>query len=129
MRIVVALVSVAILSSSCSSAPAFVGVYQSGRGSEDVEVHGELVVEDGCLMLLPEGGEALMLGWPDDWSVTLDGDDLVDGDGKVLASVGDDLSLGGGPTSGSDLSSARGDETIPEDCASRNAFAVASIES
>ncbi|MGH2828646.1 MAG: hypothetical protein ACRDKF_16940 [Actinomycetota bacterium] len=79
-------------------------------------------------MLETSDGEPVMLGWPEGYSVDGEGDDAVilDSDGQQIAGVGDDVRLGGGPISATELTAEVGSD-LPERCRTDHSFAVASV--
>jgi hypothetical protein len=117
-----------LLLSACSSDNGlFLGRYGPQRGTADVELVGSLVVSHDCLMLETSDGEIIMLGWPDGYSVEGGTDDAVisDPDGEQVAAVGEEIRLGGGPISASDLEN--DDGALPNECETEHAFAVAAV--
>jgi hypothetical protein len=58
---------------------------------------GELVLEDGCLRLRQDGS-GLVFIWPPGFMPRADGDriQVLDGEGSVMATVGEQIEMGGG---------------------------------
>lgn len=97
------LVQLGVLGPSCTpEQPTVVLGFHEFRGSNDVALSGTLVVQDGCLMVMPEaGGNRIMLAWPRGFTVARsesEGDVTMITDAEErVASMGDMVSLGGGP--------------------------------
>jgi hypothetical protein len=77
------------------------------------DIQGSLVIEDSCLVL-DTGRERYLLLWPEGYEYAADSMEVI-GDGGVVASLEDPVTLGGGERSlGAALSSVQGD--IPRRC-------------
>jgi hypothetical protein len=118
-----------LMLASCTSAgddlPA-IATYAPGNSSNDVLLHGTLVVHDDCIMVRSDSSPAafMMPVWPEGFSVAAEDETLsvLDGSGRTRGTVGRPIRLGGGPAGLSMITS--GD--TPERCLRKNRmFAVA----
>jgi hypothetical protein len=103
--------------------------YRRGKTSNAVALGGELIDADGCLVV-DTGDESIVPLWPEGFTLGNGGTEatLVDGDGRIIATIGDEVSLGGGPL---DRNGAEDVVVIPipAECAGDRFFAVAEVGS
>lgn len=73
--------------------------YSGPRTGMSALLTGELVVHDGCLQVISrEPDETYTPVWPSDFSLSAAGDEIqiLDGSGRVVLRVGEEVRLGGG---------------------------------
>jgi hypothetical protein len=95
------------------------------KGSNAAGTHGTLVLHHGCVMLDLGNGFVEMLAWPSDFTVegTKHGFQIGDGQGRVVAEVGDRIRLGGGPI-GPEAIYTTDNHALPSRCLTDHIFAV-----
>jgi hypothetical protein len=110
-----------VVGCQCSSGPEVViATYSPARGSEDVALDGTLAVHKGCVMVRTQEAEYVMLVWPAGFTVGTGANGqttVVRPDGSVAATVGDHVTLGGGPTGPAT-------EETPPECETKHMFRV-----
>jgi hypothetical protein len=113
-----------VVGCQCSSGPEVViATYSPVRGSEDVALDGTLAVHKGCVMVQTQEAEYVMLVWPAGFTVGTGANGqttVVRPDGGVAATVGDHVTLGGGPTGPAT-------EETPSECETKHMFRVGDV--
>jgi hypothetical protein len=78
------------------------GPIEGPRAVMQAELIGRLVLVDGCLRIDSiHGAESLLPIWPPEFGLAAQGDEVqvLDGDGQVVARVGEEVYMGGGESS------------------------------
>jgi hypothetical protein len=90
-------------------------------------VPGTLLEDDGCLFIEDEGTRALLL-FPGEYDVVdrAGVTTVVDQDGRVIASVGDQVIAGGGHIT-DDFARQIADQPLPEHCLAEGAYIVSEL--
>ena len=121
-----------LFASACASdksdAPALIN-YRPGKTSNLVGFNGELIDDDGCVIVQGRDASTVPL-WPEGFTLSRrDGEaTLMDANGQAVGSLGDEVRLGGGLLDRNGAEDvALGD--IPEQCTGDRFFAVAQVDS
>jgi hypothetical protein len=101
-----------------SSPVLFFPVQQEGLAQMLILAKGKLVVENGCLRLKPIIGHSRLLIWPYGYSLHTEGKiiEVVNGDGKTVARVGDTIKVGGGPAVSAEIVEIYTGKQPPDEC-------------
>ncbi len=106
---------------ACNSSPVvFFPVQKSGFSQPDALLEGELILVDGYLRVETEySDDKDLLIWPHGYSVRAEGDEIqvLDGDGQVVAVVGEAIKVGGGEGANVEIVEKYIGRSLPDDCA------------
>jgi hypothetical protein len=94
------------------------GPIEGPRVMMEAELIGQLVLVDGCLRIESRHStESLLLIWPPEFGLVAEGDEIqvLDGEGQVVARVGEEVYMGGGGGSATGLAECV-QEQLPAAC-------------
>jgi hypothetical protein len=79
---------------------------------------GRLVIENSCLRLKPIIGSSYLLIWPYGYSLHAEGKviEVINGDGKTVAHVGDTIKIGGGEAVSVEIVMIYTSQQLPDNC-------------
>lgn len=96
----------------------FFPVQKEGLAQMLIATKGRLVVENSCLRLKPIIGNSYLLIWPYGYSVHLEGKviEVINGNGKIVARVGDTITVGGGEAASTEIVMIYSSQQLPDNC-------------
>jgi hypothetical protein len=120
LSVTLSLMLVVVLSTAvaCSSSPvAFFPVQKSGFDQMTALFEGRLELVDGYLRVVDSHSSYLAI-WPHGFSVRTEGDEIqvLDGDGQVVAIVGEAINVGGGEGANVEIVEKYIGQSLPEGC-------------